>query len=46
MSIYRTVGNFRRLIFHGLESSDDFVGLYFCGVPPLTVKSLSYIAKI
>ena len=23
------------LIFHGLGSSDNFVGLYFCGVPTL-----------
>ena len=23
------------LIFRGLRSSDDFVGLYFCGVPTL-----------
>ena len=26
---------FMGIIFRGLGSSDDFVGLYFCGVPPL-----------
>ena len=26
---------FMGLIFHGVGSSDNFVGLYFCGVPPL-----------
>ena len=32
---YRMVGNFVGLIFRSLESSDYFVGLYFCGVPTL-----------
>ena len=26
---------FMGLIFHGLGSSDNFIGLYFCGVPTL-----------
>ena len=30
-----TVGNFHDLNFRGLESSDNFVGLYFRGVPTL-----------
>ena len=29
------VGNFYASNFYGLGSSDDFVGLCFCGVPTL-----------
>ena len=32
---YCTVGNFRVSNFCGLGNSDNFVGLYFCGVPTL-----------
>ena len=32
---YCVVGNFRGSNFCGLESSDNFVGFYFCGVSTL-----------
>ena len=32
---YHMVGYFRGFNFCGLGSLDDFVGLYFCGIPTL-----------
>ena len=40
LTTYRKVGNFHGSNFCGLGSSEKFVGLYFCGVPP------NYVAKI
>ena len=35
VSSYRMIDKFRGSNFRGLGNSDNFVGLYFCGVPPL-----------
>ena len=39
------IGNFMGLNFHGLGSSDNFMGLYFCGVPTV-ITELYTVAKI